>query len=223
MSCNPSGQQQGNFLDGTISATQGTRTPVDESWLLVQADTLFGTDQTYPKVSQPLLEQWDGYWPQSYTQEQLNSLTSPVFANISADEHLSPNDSAFDNHNRYHCSHSGCDSSFSKHCDLRRHETTIHPDPSQRFWVCGCCLNLGTKFRNNRKDLLKQHLQKSHSLPRYQDPSECSLCSSETGILLFPFGSCLKNHEELEHSSRNGFSIFVDPGSSPTMNVLIWN
>ena len=216
-------QEQGSFLDGTMAATQNTRTLVDKSWNLMPTDSFYSTDQSNSSLPQPLLEPWNGYWPQPYTEEQLHHFTNPAFADDGVNEHQTPGSLVSVDSDKYCWL---CDKIFSKACDLRRHEVSIHPDSSQPSWICGCCCNARANpkemFKNNRKDLLKQHLQKFHGLPKTQDPVECSLCPSEARNVLFPFKTCLENHEEKQHAIPHGISIFVDPGNAHCEACSSW-
>ena len=184
------------------------------------------TAMSYDEVAEPT-QVWDqdGCSPQFDPQDKQPRFTLDTFSATSSKGYHVGQRPVPDLGSRVSCGYNGCSKTFSKQCDLTRHENTIHSGTP--IWHCGCCLNSGLTFDNTRKDNLKQHLQKSHGLEKYEQPQECFYCFSQSGMhYLFSSTACLRNHEMIHHLDPSGNLIPNDRGKfnaqSCVLKTKIW-
>ena len=106
---------------------------------------------------------------------------------------------------RYHCSHPGCESSFTRASDLKRHARN-HVPSDQHPFACGCCLNApgaGQGYSSERKDHVEQHLRKSHGIK--ESSAQLYLCrgcpAGQYTTFILGLESCVCKHGVPNHTT----------------------
>lgn len=104
---------------------------------------------------------------------------------------------------KYRCmddTHKNRGPTFKSERDLKRH-WKIH-DPDAPIWFCGCCQNLGKKFKGKiRKDKVQDHLRRIHDPKSGGTPNPGTICLKEDCLMLFTSASCLDEHLRQVHPS----------------------
>ena len=97
-----------------------------------------------------------------------------------------------------HDTHKNRGPTFKSERELKRH-WKVH-DPDARKWYCGCCQNLGEKFKGNtRKDKVQDHLRRIHESKSAGTPNLGTICLKENCLTLFTTASCLDEHLRQVH------------------------
>lgn len=94
------------------------------------------------------------------------------------------------------CSHLGCEKTFKREKDLKRH--SIEHDSNATIWHCGCCQNLGDKLKGKpRKDKIQSHLRNIHGKTKSVE------CPEEGCYTLFTTTSCVDEHLRQIHPGQH--------------------
>jgi hypothetical protein len=155
-----------------------------------------GADQVYIDNALPELNPNDDFLaptPEDNNNlfHDLNFITTPP----EDDEVLEPATNN-DNANKFTCQHAGCTESFTRQCDLTRHELK-HTKPFQ-------CQHCGREFAEKRRCI--QHIQSVHGIATEKDKTKCYLCQYAS---IRP--DAVKRHLKLKHGVTGA-------GSSPSTN-----
>ena len=119
------------------------------------------------------------------------------------------------------CSFPECEGiKFKSRKELRRHAKGHDPDSTR--WYCGCCQNLGERFKPNpRKDKVQDHLRNKHETSRSEEKKTIGIsCPVEGCYTLFTALSCLDRHFKQYSTHTSELSYQLDNGRCITLTHL---
>ena len=113
------------------------------------------------------------------------------------------------------CHSEGCDESFTRPSDLKRHINYKH---TRKLPGCGCCKNQSCEVKRLRLDKLKERCNRYHHWPKNQRLFTCE--ELKCGGLYFVSESCLGLQTKNDHSSNDSV---VSSIRSPQVSDLAFN